>query len=77
MMTRIEGGERLAAIGDAAMAAGNLKPEESQRLHSRLREMASGSRERATPASPAALAAMGIGIRPAPSTPSEKPENGG
>ncbi len=73
MMARIEAGERLASINDAAIAAGNMRQEAADQLIRRLEDAARETRRRAARATPAVLAAMGIGtVNPEPSAPAEK-----
>ena len=74
MMARIEAGERLAAINDRAVAAGNLKPADARRVTRRLDDVATGHRRRAARATPAVLAGIGIGMRAA--APAPAPEKG-
>lgn len=63
MMPRIDAGERLAAITDAAIAAGNYEKQVSRRIVSRLERAAQGGRRaKVAKAQPDALAAMGVGV---------------
>jgi len=62
MMPQIEAGERLAAIGDAAMAAGNLDRGDARRLARRLEDAAGGRSRKVEKVTPAVLAGMGIGV---------------
>lgn len=70
MMPQLQAQERLARINDAAAGAGNMRPFERQRFVGALERQARGTRrQRAAKATPAALAAMGIGHSTAPETP--------
>lgn len=62
----LEAAERLAAINDHAVAAGNLQPGDRRRHIDQLRKLARGKAMRPKKANPAMLAAMGIGISPPP-----------
>ena len=73
MMGRIEAGERLAAINDRAIAAGNLQPGDAGRILRRLEDQARGARSRVAKATPGMLAGMGIGMVSVPPTPPLSP----
>ena len=77
MLPQIEAGERLAAIGDRALAAGNMRPADAARVKRRLEDNRRGGRQRAAKATPAVLRGMGIGIASALSTAAEKAQNDG
>jgi hypothetical protein len=78
MMRRIEAEERLAAIDDGAIAAGNVRRPEAMRATGELRRAAhGGARPKPAKAPPGALAAMGIAVVSAPSSPAEKAPSDG
>lgn len=66
MMRRIEAEERLAALGDRAIASGAADKHDARRIIRRLEAAARGERVRAAKASPATLAGMGIAVVTAP-----------
>lgn len=77
-MRAIEAEERLAAIVDGAMAAGNMERFEGIRHRRRLEQaMHGGARARAAKGNPAAIAAMGITVITPISKPAEKAVNDG
>jgi len=76
MMPRINAGERLEAITDGAIAAGNVASHDASRIRRHLEDVARGERRKAAKANPAALARMGIAVR-GPSAPSQKAANHG
>lgn len=76
MLPRIEAGERLASIGDAALAAGNLSPADARAMSRRLSEAAQGERRRAAKATPEVLAAMGVGVVIAPAASTAEAHDG-
>lgn len=65
MMARIEAGERLAAISDGALAAGNVHKFDARRAIRRLEEAQRGGQRKASKVTPAMLGGMGIGLRQA------------
>lgn len=63
MMPRIEAGERLGAISDHTLAAGNMERGDRLGHIRRLREQQRGERVRAAKANAAVLAHMGIAVK--------------
>lgn len=76
MMPRINAGERLGAITDGAIAAGNVDNHDASRIRRQLEEVAQAERQKVPKANSAALAGMGIAVR-GPSAPSQKAEEDG
>lgn len=65
MMPRIQASERLTAISDGAIASGNLPRGTASSMIAKLEAAARGERHRRerVKATPAVLAAMGVGLR--------------
>lgn len=77
MMPGLQAEERLAGINDAAAAGGNMRTFDRQRFMRELERAARGGGKRApAKASPAALAAMGIGVSTVAGTPGETDKKG-
>lgn len=79
MLNRLTAEERLASVGDQALASGALEPEAAERRMAWLEDAAGCEKPAPAKANPNVLAAMGIGVVTAPvSTPiSAVPETAG